>query len=360
MTTTAQSLAVQNGDSLSIARRMFGDERIAVLKEQIGRGWKEPMTDAELEHIGVVCQRTRLDPLAKPAQIYFIKRKDSRLGKEVMTAQVSIDGLRLVAQRSREYLGQVGPLFCGPDGAWKELWLDDNPPAAAKVGVLRKGFREPVWAVATWKEWAQYEGDKWDDQQRRYTSKKLSQFWAAKPAHMLGKTAEAMAIKRVFPQETNELELMSIAEEQRAQEPALAARYTEIYPEDDNQSIVAPRALAPAIEAPTQAEKEAPRDPWTGEVMDKDPREPSAGRTYEEVFGDDDPPDFVPRPVAAKPNIATWAENRKLVARATELGLTGIPVLNTRSSVDVVAEANRILQERITNTELDRKLAAQV
>src|SRR5437879_326730 len=126
--TTDTTLA--RSGSLPIARQVFGDERLQVLKDVVAKG----CTDEELEVFALVCQRTKLDPFARPPQIYAIKRWDAKLGREVLTPQASIDSFRLVAARTREYLGQVGPYWCGADEVWKDVWLSQEHPQAAKVG----------------------------------------------------------------------------------------------------------------------------------------------------------------------------------------------------------------------------------
>ena len=86
-------------------------------------------------------QRTGLDPFSR--QIYMIERGGR------FTIQASIDGLRVIAQRSGEYFGQTAPMWCGEDGVWSDVWLSSTPPAAAKIGVWRKNFQEATVAVAT-------------------------------------------------------------------------------------------------------------------------------------------------------------------------------------------------------------------
>jgi hypothetical protein len=102
----------------------------------------------EMELFFSVCDRTGLDPFAR--QIYAVKRWDSRAGRDVMQTQVSIDGFRLVAQRSGEYAGQTSVAFCGTDGQWaEEMSQADNPPAAPApqshvVAVLPPPAAEPA------------------------------------------------------------------------------------------------------------------------------------------------------------------------------------------------------------------------
>jgi phage recombination protein Bet len=143
-------------------------------------------TNDELAMFLYQCRRTGLDAISR--QIYAIKRG----GK--MSIQVSIDGFRLIAERAGDYAGQQGPFWCGPptdagELVWVEAWLSDKPPMACRVGVMRKGFEQPLWGVATWREYSQ----------------PSSPMWTKMPALMLSKCAESLALRKAFPQELSGL-----------------------------------------------------------------------------------------------------------------------------------------------------------
>ena len=171
-----------------VLRPQLTADQVALVKRTICRG----ATDDELAMFVQQANRTGLDPFT--GQIHAVKRWDSKERREVMSIQVGIDGYRLVAERTGLYEGQTVPQWCADDGVWRDVWLSDRPPAAARVGVYKRGFREAVVGVATWREYCQTKKDG-----------SPTHMWRQMGAIMLSKCAESLALRKAFPQELSGL-----------------------------------------------------------------------------------------------------------------------------------------------------------
>lgn len=195
------------------------------LMQQLGlvdrKTWKGSQPDAPLgviEAFLMQCQRTRLDPAAR--QIYA-----AEMGGK-WTVLISIDGFRLIADRTGQYRGKKPTLWCGPDGQWTDVWLSPEPPAAAKVAVMRDGFEEPLVAVATYAGYC--------PRDKKSGDLKPSGQWASNASNQLAKCAEMLALRQAFPNELSGLygtEEMDQAKTGQSRSPQAAQRPVEEKPE---------------------------------------------------------------------------------------------------------------------------------
>ena len=162
--------------------------------EEIGLIHRRMMKEASPDDVAMfvaTCERTGLDPFA--GQIMPSSRNSQKNGVWITTwgCIVKIDGFRKIAVDTGEYEGQEGPWWCGKDGVWKDLWTDPKDPCfAAKVLVHRKGFRSGLAGIA-----------KYDAYVQKKKEGGPNAVWATLGDHMTAKCAEALALRRAFPNE---------------------------------------------------------------------------------------------------------------------------------------------------------------
>jgi phage recombination protein Bet len=165
------NLARTNGANLAIGDEYgFEQSKVHLIKQLVARD----ANDTELALFLYTCQRTGLDPLAR--QIYCIHRSDR--GQKKMTIQTGIDGYRLIADRTGKYA----------PGRANTFEYDEHGRVRSATAYVMK------WAHGAWHEvgatayMSEYRVDN-------------NRMWDSKPHVMLGKCAEALALRRAFPAE---------------------------------------------------------------------------------------------------------------------------------------------------------------
>jgi phage recombination protein Bet len=125
-------------------------------------------TQQEFEVFMEICKSTQLNPLFK--QIYFIKRGDK------ISHQTSIDGLRLIADRTKRYV----------PGRESTYTFDKNGNLLSATSYIKKLAHDGTWhEVASTAIFAEYNANQG--------------LWKKMPCAMLAKCAEALALRRAFP-----------------------------------------------------------------------------------------------------------------------------------------------------------------
>tara|TARA_R100000458_G_scaffold39271_1_gene36773 strand:+ start:3972 stop:4766 length:795 start_codon:yes stop_codon:yes gene_type:complete len=132
------------------------------------------LNDDQLEVFLLASKRYGLNPIAN--QIYPQLRGNN------MTITTGIDGYRLIADRTGKYAGNDDPVFD-----------DEDKPRKATVTVYKMVGNERCAFSAT-ARWDQY-----------FPGEKQGFMWKKMPHLMLGKCAEALAIRKAFPAELSGL-----------------------------------------------------------------------------------------------------------------------------------------------------------
>jgi hypothetical protein len=105
--------AIARIPSQPLARSLeFTAEQRQMIKDTYANG----ASDAEFAVLMEIAKARTLNPLLR--QVFFVKRWDNEKRREVWAVQVSIDGLRAIAERTARYEGQTPAQWCGPDGKW--------------------------------------------------------------------------------------------------------------------------------------------------------------------------------------------------------------------------------------------------
>ncbi|GAA3172941.1 phage recombination protein Bet [Nonomuraea salmonea] len=168
-------------------QRFWTDQQRAVL---YAMGVERYCPKAELAAFLHLCQRRRLDPFLK--QVYLIGRT-GRDGRRKYTPQTSIDAFRLIAHRAAQKAGTSygyePTVYVDWDGTKYEEWIFDRPPAAVKWTVVRAdGMR--FYAQARYRAYLQLSRDG-----------SPTATWERMPDVMLGKCAEALALRMAWPED---------------------------------------------------------------------------------------------------------------------------------------------------------------
>jgi phage recombination protein Bet len=164
-------------------RLMFSPAQEQIIRRSFLAG----ASDEEAAVLLEVARLRNLNPITR--QIHFVKRStwnpETRAREDVWAFQVSIDGLRALAERTGEYEGTDEP----------ETVEDARGlPLVSRVRVWRRGRTRPFVGVARFAEYAQTKADG-----------SLTKMWKEKPFLMLEKCAEALALRRAFPEDLGSL-----------------------------------------------------------------------------------------------------------------------------------------------------------
>ena len=157
---------VQKIEKLMPATQHFDEKQIELIKNSICKG----ASNEELQFFIYACQRTGLDPFAK--QIYSVPRGNQR------TIQTSVDGFRLIADRTGRYAPGREPTFT----------YDKHGNLESATSYVMKQTRDRTWhEVSANAHYSEYNAG--------------SPLWKKMPRAMLSKCAECLALRKAFPAE---------------------------------------------------------------------------------------------------------------------------------------------------------------
>lgn len=159
----------------------FTAEQVAVIRSTVAAQSKPEaqLNNAELCVYLAQAARAKLDPFSR--QIYAIKRFDRQSGTFKMSIQTGIDGFRSIAERCGGFAGSDDYVFDTEEGAHPNK-------ATCTVHRIVNGLKVSTTRTVRWKEF-----------------KGIGPMWERMSWHMLGKVAEAHALRAAFPNDLSGL-----------------------------------------------------------------------------------------------------------------------------------------------------------
>lgn len=161
--------------------RRLRPEEVDLLKKTVAKG----TTDDEFLYFMTVCRKHRIDPFTK--QIYCVVWPTDNGRSHEVVIIMGIGGYRMTAARDHKDFGGTSKATFTYQETVLKTPAGRRIPESACVKALRKGG-EPSEAECYWEEFAPTD-----------LKAKRSDFWNRMPKHMLAKCAEALAIRKAFP-----------------------------------------------------------------------------------------------------------------------------------------------------------------
>jgi phage recombination protein Bet len=184
----------------------FTEQELKAIRSEFCRGF----TDEQFQVCMTFCRIRNLMP---GKHVVFTVRKssewDAEVGAKVKTEKIvfitTIDAARLIAQRTKEYVGQAPEQYVYLDGAGMPTLVSEIPlpdpsnrqlprePWAVRTSVYRKGFDHPITSVARF--------DAYAVTRRSGDGVVLTEMWSRRAPEMLAKCCEMLSLRKAFPEE---------------------------------------------------------------------------------------------------------------------------------------------------------------
>lgn len=221
---------------------------------------KNGVTSTELKQFVWQSQRLGLDIFNR--EIFLVPRWNSKLGRNVYTPQISIDGMRLIAERTGQYLGSSEPKY--------EKTESNGKTIVSCTITVKKLVKEHEGEFSATVYLHEYNDSK-------------SPLWNNKPLSMLAKVAESHALRKAFPEkmaglytteefvpESHEDTIKNAEEEFKKNGPTKKAKVEkiEIVKEEDKTTVV------------VEEEPKTETSPETPKTEDKAPESPQVDENF--------------------------------------------------------------------------------